>query len=60
MGRQMLATKMAPSYRYHIRKMVGMAGFEPATSCSQSRRANQAALHPGGPAVAYLLLATHA
>ena len=23
-----------------------MAGFEPATSCSQSRRANQAALHP--------------
>ena len=25
---------------------VGMAGFEPATSCSQSRRANQAALHP--------------
>ena len=35
--------------------MVGMAGFEPATSCSQSRRANQAALHPGGPAVAYLL-----
>jgi hypothetical protein len=26
---------------------VGMAGFEPAASCSQSRRANQAALHPG-------------
>jgi hypothetical protein len=25
-----------------------MAGFEPATSCSQSRRANQAALHPVG------------
>ena len=24
-----------------------MAGFEPAASCSQSRRANQAALHPG-------------
>ena len=24
-----------------------MAGFEPATSCSQSRRANQAAPHPG-------------
>ena len=23
-----------------------MAGFEPAASCSQSRRANQAALHP--------------
>jgi FAD/FMN-containing dehydrogenase len=27
--------------------LVGMAGFEPAASCSQSRRANQAALHPG-------------
>ncbi len=26
--------------------LVGMAGFEPAASCSQSRRANQAALHP--------------
>ena len=26
--------------------MVGKAGFEPATSCSQSRRANQAALLP--------------
>ncbi len=29
-----------------IQRPVGMAGFEPATSCSQSRRANQAALHP--------------
>ena len=27
-------------------KMVGVAGFEPATSCSQSRRASQAALYP--------------
>ena len=27
---------------------VGMAGFEPAASCSQSRRANQAAPHPVG------------
>ena len=26
-----------------------MAGFEPAASCSQSRRANQAALHPARP-----------
>jgi hypothetical protein len=43
------------SQRITYSKMVGMAGFEPATSCSQSRRANQAALHPGGPAVAYLL-----
>ena len=28
--------------------MVGAAGFEPATSCSQGRRANQAALRPDG------------
>ena len=28
--------------------MVGMAGFEPAVFCSQSRRGNQAALHPDG------------
>ena len=27
-------------------EMVGVAGFEPAASCSQSRRANQTALHP--------------
>ncbi len=27
-------------------KLVGAAGFEPATSCSQSRRASQAALRP--------------
>jgi site-specific DNA recombinase len=26
--------------------MVGVSGFEPPTSCSRSRRANQAALHP--------------
>ncbi len=25
---------------------VGVAGFEPATFCSQSRRANRATLHP--------------
>ena len=29
--------------------LVGMAGFEPAASCSQSRRANQAAPHPVEP-----------
>ena len=29
--------------------MVGVAGFEPATSCSQGTRANQAALHPDPP-----------
>jgi hypothetical protein len=26
--------------------LVGVAGFEPAASCSQGTRANQAALHP--------------
>ncbi len=30
-------------------ELVGMAGFEPAASCSQSRRANQAAPHPAEP-----------
>ena len=30
-------------------ELVGMAGFEPAASCSQSRRANQAAPHPARP-----------
>jgi hypothetical protein len=30
------------------RMMVGVAGFEPAASCSQGTRANQAALHPVG------------
>src|SRR6266566_5932053 len=34
-------------------ELVGMAGFEPAASCSQSRRANQAAPHPAEPYVAY-------
>ena len=34
-------------------ELVGMAGFEPAASCSQSRRANQAAPHPVEPAEAY-------
>ena len=29
-------------------KLVGVAGFEPATSCSQSRRDNRATLHPEG------------
>ena len=28
------------------RRFVGVAGFEPATSCSQSRRDNRATLHP--------------
>ena len=29
-----------------LKKMVGAVGFEPTTSCSQGRRANQAALRP--------------
>ena len=39
--------------RAHSENAVGMAGFEPAASCSQSRRANQAALHPAEPKLAY-------
>ena len=40
-------------------KYVGMAGFEPAASCSQSRRANQAAPHPVKPAEAYPVRSAH-
>jgi hypothetical protein len=40
-------------------ELVGMAGFEPAASCSQSRRANQAAPHPVRPTVAYLPQCLH-
>ena len=29
-----------------VRLLVGVAGFEPAASCSQSRRDNRATLHP--------------
>ncbi len=29
-----------------MEKFVGVAGFEPAASCSQSRRDNRATLHP--------------
>ena len=32
-----------PEHKVHF---VGVAGFEPATSCSQSRRDNRATLHP--------------
>ena len=31
---------------YIDNKVVGVAGFEPAASCSQSRRDNRATLHP--------------
>jgi hypothetical protein len=40
-------------HRYHeasILDPVGMAGFEPAISCSRSRRINQAFPHPGSSA----------
>ena len=30
----------------HFAFFVGVPGFEPGTSCSQSRRANRTALHP--------------
>ena len=30
-------------------RSIGVTGFEPATSCSQSRRSGQAELHPGKP-----------
>src|SRR5438128_1838034 len=30
----------------HYVNLVGVAGFEPAASCSQSRRDNRATLHP--------------
>ena len=32
--------------RYFDTQKVGVAGFEPAASCSQSRRDNRATLHP--------------
>jgi hypothetical protein len=31
---------------YREKHFVGVAGFEPAASCSQSRRDNRATLHP--------------
>jgi hypothetical protein len=44
-----LAPKRSRSKTNMYSELVGMAGFEPAASCSQSRRANQAAPHPAGP-----------
>ncbi len=38
--------------------VVGMPGFEPGASCSQSRRANQAAPHPVNHPEAYTVLGT--
>ncbi len=34
-------------YKFFDTDVVGMGRFELPASCSQSRRANQAALHPG-------------
>jgi hypothetical protein len=41
-----------------VRFFVGVAGFEPAASCSQSRRDNRATLHPesGGKYIAFFTL----
>ena len=48
-----LAYQAAAGMPWFIAGAVGMAGFEPAASCSQSRRANQAAPHPADRSVAY-------
>jgi hypothetical protein len=34
------------SFQKNEKTFVGVAGFEPAASCSQSRRDNRATLHP--------------
>ena len=34
------------SFQIYEKTFVGVAGFEPAASCSQSRRDNRATLHP--------------
>lgn len=36
------------SFQINEKTFVGVAGFEPAASCSQSRRDNRATLHPEG------------
>jgi hypothetical protein len=38
--------KKIPSVETERISLVGVAGFEPAASCSQSRRDNRATLHP--------------
>ena len=40
------ATRLRHIPKIIIEKSVGVAGFEPATSCSQSRRDNRATLYP--------------
>jgi hypothetical protein len=37
---------LSMTFKGKANHVVGAAGFEPATSCSQGRRANQAALRP--------------
>ena len=45
--RQAIKEKMSLLlYQGHISRLVGMIGFEPMVFCSQSRRDNQASLHP--------------
>jgi hypothetical protein len=39
---------MRPFVLKLMESFVGVAGFEPAASCSQSRRDNRATLHPEG------------
>jgi hypothetical protein len=38
--------KTKKSFPQIEKDLVGVAGFEPAASCSQSRRDNRATLHP--------------
>lgn len=48
MGTLQFKVQIVVAHRLHNvgRKLVGMPGFEPGTSCTPSRRASQAALHP--------------
>ena len=50
MGTDMGTKRKKPSqtleYQLIMKDFVGVAGFEPATSCSQSRRDDRATLHP--------------
>ena len=45
------------TYHLYIFLMVGMTGFEPVLFCSQSRRDNQATLHPERPHILGKVLA---
>ena len=45
-GRCSIQLSYATLIAYHIKYVVGVAGFEPATSWSQTRRDDRATLHP--------------